>query len=420
MNFAKKILSLFFFGILFLPIFPIPGESTPLTFSCSKGDTEEGTCCCFLGEHTYLFPPIYVQSAEIRFDTGRGYGCKSKVFIEVLSEGLWGIRHTLEAVSSGASEKHRIQVDLPMNSTIEGIRLRDDCVCCIDFSEITLHTQGEKPQEILPDLPYPTAWEINGNGERGILQLKKNQGKYHVYGTLLGAAVSGELTDRHLVLHCTRKGARERWEGWILHRGEAPKDATFFIAGTFSKSGSPELYPWYALPRGSSPVNTPETPFGSPSKNPHALMGTIYALPEGSTRLPNFSALTPMGRLYTESLNVSPRSFTQGFPGITHRFEWFGIIYEGRFLVERGGNHTLRLHSDDGSRLWIDGKLLIDNDGIHPPQSKSASVLLTPGEHTLWVEYFQGPRDMIALSLHVIYPGETKEKIFSPRWLPLF
>ncbi len=420
MNITKRATPLFLFALLLVLFFPNPGRSTPLILSCSQGDSEERGCCCSLGEHTYLFDPLYVRSAEVRFDTGRGYGCKSKVFIEILSEGLWGIRHTVEAVSSAATERHVIRVDLPLNSTIEGIRIRDDCVCCIDFSEITLHTQEGTPQEVLPNLPYPTLWEINGNGETGVLQFRKNEGKFHVYGTLLGTPFSGELRDRHLVLHCARKGVRERWEGWILDRQEAPKDATFFMAGTFSQSGSPELYPWYALPRGESPGNSPETPFGSPSKNPHALMGTIYPLPEGTTRLPNFSNLTPLGTLYTGSLNVSPRKFTEGFPGITHRFEWFGIVYEGRFLVERGGNHTFRLHSDDGSRLWIDGKLHIDNDGVHPPQSKSASVLLTPGEHTLWVEYFQGPREMIALSLHVTYPGETEEKIFAPRWLPLF
>ncbi len=420
MNFAKKIPPLLLLAALFAFLCPPPARSESFTLSCSEGDNEERDCCCFFGEHTYTFAPVYVRSAEIRFDTGRGYGCKSRVFIEVLSGGLWGLRHTVDAVSSAATQKHVIQVDLPLNSTIEGIRIRDDCACCIDFSEITLHTEGEAPQEALPNLPYPTLWEVNGNGETGMLQFRDNHGKHHVYGTLLGTAVSGELTDRRLVLHCTRHGVRERWEGWILDRREAPENATFFMAGTFSRSDSPGLYPWYAIPRGSNPENSPDTPFGSPSKNPHALLGTVYALPEGTNRLPNFSSLSPVGTIYTDALNISPRKFTQGFPGITHRFEWFGLVYEGRFRIEQGGNYTFRLHSDDGSRLWIDGKLVIDNDGIHPPQSKSASILLAQGEHTLWVEYFQGPRETIALSLHATYPGETEERIFSPRWLPLF
>ena len=413
-----------FFGFLFSFFALIPAlttEAETFRLSCSEGDTLEKDCCCFFGEHTYTFAPIYVHSAEILFDTGKGYDCKSTVFIEILRNEIWSLAHTVSAVSSSeGSQENRIQAHLPLNGTIEGIRIRDDCVCCIDFSEVLLQTQGEAPQEKLPDLPYPTLWEINGNGEIGTLQFRKNDARNHVYGTLLGAAVSGELTNRHLVLHCTRKGIRERWDGWILNRSEAPENATFFMAGTFSKGGYPELYPWYATPRGTGPTASPDTPFGSPSKKPQALLGTLYALPEGTSRLPNFSKLSPLGTLYTGSLHIPPRTFTQGFPGVTNRFEWFGLVYEGRFLLEKGGNYSFRLHSDDGSRLWIDGKLLIDNDGIHPPQSKSASTFLTPGEHTLWVEYFQGPREIIALSLHATYPGETEERIFSPRWLPLF
>jgi len=254
----------------------------------------------------------------------------------------------------------------------------------------------------------------------GILHFRENNVKNHLHGTLLGAAMSGEMTNRHLVLYCTRKGIKERWDGWILSRSEAPENAVFFMAGTFSKEGRPGLFPWYAVPRGSGPFSSPDTPFGSPSKNPQALMGTIYALPQGTSRLPNFSRLSPVGTIYTDSLNISTRKFTQGFPGITNRFEWFGLVYEGRFLLDKGGNYTFRLHSDDGSRLWIDGKILIDNDGIHPPQSESGNIFLSPGEHTLWLEYFQGPRETIALSLYALYPGETEERIFSPRWLPLF
>lgn len=422
---VKKIPPMFLFvGFLFalFPLAPtLATETESFTLSCSEGDTQESDCCCFFGQHTYTFAPVYVHSAEIFFDTGRGYNCESKVFIEILNNEIWSLRHTVPAVSSShGSQEHRIKVDLPLNSTIEGLRIRDDCVCCIDFSEITLHTGGVAPQGKLPEFPYPTLWEINGNGEIGTLQFLKTDAKHHVYGTLLGAAASGELTDRHLILHCTRKGVRERWDGWLLSRLEAPEKAAFFIAGTFGKGGSTALYPWYATPQGNGPRTFPDTPFGSPSKNPHALLGTLYALPQGTAKLPNFSKLTPVGTLYVDSLNVPARKFTQGFPGITNRFEWFGIVYEGRFTLEKGGNYSFRLHSDDGSRLWIDGKVLIDNDGIHPPQSKSAAVFLAPGEHTLWVEYFQGPRESIALSLYATYPGETEERIFSPRWLPLF
>ncbi|MET7406050.1 ricin-type beta-trefoil lectin domain protein, partial [Streptomyces parvulus] len=53
------------------------------------------------------------------------------------------------------------------------------------------------------------------------------------------------------------------------------------------------------------------------------------------------------------------------------------------------GSYTLRLTSDDGSRLWIDDRLVIDLGGLHGPESKDATVELTAGPHALRVEHFE-------------------------------
>jgi hypothetical protein len=104
---------------------------------------------------------------------------------------------------------------------------------------------------------------------------------------------------------------------------------------------------------------------------------------------------------YTDHLNVSPRKFNQGFPGVTQRTEWFAIYYRGKFRVRRGDYYTFRLLSDDGSLLHVDGHLIIDNDRQHPPAYKEATIQLGVGEHDLFVQYYQGPRDTIALQLFV-------------------
>lgn len=54
------------------------------------------------------------------------------------------------------------------------------------------------------------------------------------------------------------------------------------------------------------------------------------------------------------------------------------------------------------------------NDGQHPPTSASGSITLTAGDHELVLEYFQGPRYLIALQVWVTPPGGT-EQIFSVR-----
>jgi len=150
--------------------------------------------------------------------------------------------------------------------------------------------------------------------------------------------------------------------------------------------------------------------FGTFKKNPFLLVGTIYCIPEGTNKLPDFSKLKPIGKIYTETLNITPRNFDEGFPGVTDRFEWFAINYEGKFYISKDGTYTFSLLSDDGAKLIIDGKVVIDNDGIHPPVEKTGSIYLKEGIHTIEIPYFQGPRWQVALVLYLVKNG--KKEIF--------
>jgi hypothetical protein len=145
--------------------------------------------------------------------------------------------------------------------------------------------------------------------------------------------------------------------------------------------------------------------FGTTVVIPSGLRGEIYELAPGSFRLPKFEKHKPIGAIYTTSLNVTPRDFQLGFPGITNRFEWFAIDYKGKFWVQKPGRYRFFLESDDGSRLYIDDKLVIDNDGVHAPWTTSGGLELTAGVHTIRVSYFQGPRYAVALVLAVQRPG---------------
>ena len=146
--------------------------------------------------------------------------------------------------------------------------------------------------------------------------------------------------------------------------------------------------------------------FGTTVASSSGLQGSIYLLKSGQEELPNFKRMRPVGSLYTTSLQITPRSFEQGFPGITDRFEWFAIDYTGRFWVERPGQYKFRLLSDDGSKLYINDKLVVDNDGSHMPLSLDGSATLTRGVFNIRVSYFQGPRVSVALVLSVMRPGE--------------
>jgi PA14 domain len=156
----------------------------------------------------------------------------------------------------------------------------------------------------------------------------------------------------------------------------------------------------------------PITTFGVTVVDPFGLRGEIYLLPPGSDELPKFGKLKPIGAIYTSALNIPPRNFEEGFPGITDRFEWFAIDYTGYFYIENPGKYRFLLGSDDGSKLYVDNKTVIDNDGIHPIQYEQCNINLKGGIHRIRISYFQGPRAQLALILGVARPGE-EWRVFS-------
>ena len=67
----------------------------------------------------------------------------------------------------------------------------------------------------------------------------------------------------------------------------------------------------------------------------------------------------------------------------------FGALVTGYLQAPANGTYTFTLHSDDGSMLYIDGVLAVDNGGSHPPAPASNSVFLVAGIHPFGVEFFE-------------------------------
>jgi len=152
--------------------------------------------------------------------------------------------------------------------------------------------------------------------------------------------------------------------------------------------------------------------FGTTVVVPGGLEGVVYHIPKNSKAIPDLSKIKPQGKIYVSSLNIPLRDFTEGFPGVTKRLEWFAIEYTGRFWIEKPALYGFALTSDDGSRLFIDDQPIVDNDGLHAPVTKSGIIELTGGIHSIRVQYFQGPRFHVALVLEVAIPHEDL-RVFS-------
>jgi hypothetical protein len=161
-----------------------------------------------------------------------------------------------------------------------------------------------------------------------------------------------------------------------------------------------------AVQLGAQDPQEPRVVFGITVVIPAALEGRIYKVRNNTQKIPNFKKIKPVGTVYTTSLNIPTQNFKLGFPGVTKRLEWFAIDYKGRFWAEKPGEYGFWLTSDDGSNLYIDGELVVDNDGVHATQEHTGSVNLSHGAHDIRVTYLQGPGAYVALVLKVALPGE--------------
>ncbi len=158
---------------------------------------------------------------------------------------------------------------------------------------------------------------------------------------------------------------------------------------------------------GTLAQEAPQITFGTTVVSSAGFQGKLFHLKVDTDFLPRLDKMRPVGTIYTNAIRIPAQAFQAGFPGITERFEWFGILYTAKIWVETEGRYGFGLLSDDGSKLKVDNKLLIDNDGIHGPQRLDASAVLTRGVHDLEVAYFQGPRFHLALELSVMPPDEA-------------
>jgi hypothetical protein len=65
----------------------------------------------------------------------------------------------------------------------------------------------------------------------------------------------------------------------------------------------------------------------------------------------------------------------------------YGIRYSGYLWIDAAGTYTFFTNSDDGSQLWINQRLVVDNDGPHGLTERSGTVHLDPGIHRLHLLY---------------------------------
>jgi hypothetical protein len=134
----------------------------------------------------------------------------------------------------------------------------------------------------------------------------------------------------------------------------------------------------------------------------------VYQIPVDSQRLPDFTAFKKTtATACMEAFQIPNRAWSDGFPGQPSLIEWFAIRATSSLTIGTTGKHYFKLNADDGAKLYIDGQLVVDNDGQHAEKAVVGSINLTKGQHDIVIEYFQGPRYHIALELFWKTPGSS-------------
>ena len=132
--------------------------------------------------------------------------------------------------------------------------------------------------------------------------------------------------------------------------------------------------------------------------------GARYDYYEGEWKmLPDFATLTPKTSGIADGFSIAAQE----------RKDNFAFRFSAYLDIKEAGEYTFQTTSDDGSKLFVDGVEIVNNDGLHPMVAKSGAVALKPGMAKIEVGYFEASRGE---GLKVSYkgPGGSFESI--PAW----
>ncbi|WP_019036975.1 PA14 domain-containing protein [Psychroflexus tropicus] len=96
---------------------------------------------------------------------------------------------------------------------------------------------------------------------------------------------------------------------------------------------------------------------------------------------------------------------------ITGNAATYSVRFTGFVDISTDDTYTFFTNSDDGSKLFIDGVEVVDNDGLHSATEVSGSIALTEGLHFIEILYFENTGDDL---LEVSYESSTITKTQIP------
>ena len=127
--------------------------------------------------------------------------------------------------------------------------------------------------------------------------------------------------------------------------------------------------------------------------------GTVYKIPAreiGKGYTADTKDYRQIAEIELAELNIPERQDDILIPGITVS-NAFGIIFTSTMEIKKAGRYLFSLSSDDGSRLYINKKSIIDNDKLHKMREMRDTAYFKEGRYPVKIWYYQGVPDRYGL-----------------------
>jgi plastocyanin len=124
-------------------------------------------------------------------------------------------------------------------------------------------------------------------------------------------------------------------------------------------------------------------------------------------KLPDFSGLTP----HREG-GVPDNLIQLNFDDYKNQY---ALVFAGVLKAPATDEYTFYTAGDDGVRLFIDGEVVLNDDGIHPAKIKEKKKKLKGGDHKVRVEYFQAEGGS---ELYVGWKSDRFDTTALSKWTP--
>ncbi len=111
----------------------------------------------------------------------------------------------------------------------------------------------------------------------------------------------------------------------------------------------------------------------------------FYELGKVYEQMPDFNTLQPYNSGTKDMINLENRPVS----------DRFAFQFQGYLKVSVPNTYTFTLGSDDGSQIFIDDQLIVNNDGLHSYKELEDSISLSAGYHKIVVNYFENTGSQI-------------------------